>query len=140
MNRYLLVFESLGFLLKTLIVGLSKILTPVLKPFIFVTPIFFKFLAKPGYGNSIQFVNFMFFEFSSGDKVAKFCFHFSIMPKERRWSGLKLTSEYLISPYLLSIASGRVQKIIRCSLEYAFDVFCELANIARYLYLAFLFA
>ena len=48
------------------------IITSVSKSFILVTSILFKSLANPGFGNSIKFVIFSFFEFSSGGKVASF--------------------------------------------------------------------
>ena len=63
------------------------IITSVSKSFILVTSILFKSLANPGFGNSIQFVIFSFFEFSSGGKVASFVLKFFYHAKREEVEG-----------------------------------------------------
>ena len=72
MNWYLQVVESLFFLLKHSKSDIGKSLIPVLKSFIHITSILFKYLAKSGFGNSIHFHDFSLLEFSFGDKIASF--------------------------------------------------------------------
>ena len=124
MSRYLPVFESLGFFWKLSQSDLHKSLTPVSKPFVFVTLILFKSLAKPGYGNSIQFVNFSFFEFSSGEKVAKFCFKIFLSCRKR--GGRGASSSQVSTRYPFNSSPWHQQEFQRsfcCGLEYAFHCF-----------------